>query len=210
MVDGDSKQRTAVDILLTLEKQIEHLTKIVQNQESLLKILLNNINSKKPVVATIESSSAIIQKKDPFVNKNNFENRPVSNEFSKAAAKFGLKIEDSKFEEIRTKENSSSVKKVSNEKKVSVSKLFVIGAQEKPLKLASIEIFSGDEIIHKSRTDSGGRMRASLSPGEYDVHITKVFTKNSGKKSVDDRFSIRVSPMDGPLELEKMSFNKDE
>ena len=113
MVGGDSKQRTAVDILLTLEKQIEHLTKIVQNQESLLKILLNNINSKKPVVAAVESPPPVIQQKDPFVNKDNFENRPVSNEFSKAAAKFGLKIDDSNFEEIKTKNNNSLVKKTS-------------------------------------------------------------------------------------------------
>jgi predicted phage tail protein len=69
--------------------------------------------------------------------------------------------------------------------------------------LANVEVLdANEELVSQTRTNTKGRWLMALSPGDYQVHVTKRFPPDSGKKSIDTMYQISVPSTDVPLELE--------
>jgi len=216
MVDED--KRVATDILLSIEAKLTTLDKRVQNSEYLLKTLLGKAN-KAQSVPPPTSPQTIPKMAAPYpmdvINKDNFENRPKTNRFSEMAANQGVDIEDRTGTYVaKPAENGgemveSSLRGASRgqrgpKPKGSKSTVTqVLNRGNEVLFLANIEVLdTNNELVSQTRTNTKGRWMMSLAPGDYQVHVTKRFPPDSGKKSIDTEYQISVPPSDKPLELD--------
>ena len=144
------------------------------------------------------------------INQDNFENRLKTNKFSEMAASQGISLEDS----YTSNPNKSEMEEASlrgtargqrgpksKGPKSSVSQVLSRGSDI--LFLANIEVLDvNDELVSQTRTNTKGRWMSALTPGDYQIHVTKRFPPDSGKKSIDTVYQIKVPPSDKPLELE--------
>jgi hypothetical protein len=203
MVEED--KRSATDILLSIEVKLNILDQRIQNSEYLLKSLLSKANKTQsiPPQPTVQSN----------INKENFENRPKTNRFFEMAQDQGVDLDNPKAiykpvessemveSESRAPTRGQRGQKPNGGAKISVSQILSRGND--PLFLASIEILDlNDELIGQTRTNNKGRWMQALSPGEYQVHITKRFPPESGKKPIDTMYNINVPSTDKPYELD--------
>jgi hypothetical protein len=205
MVEED--KRAATDILLSIENKLNTLEKRIQNSEFLLKTLLGRTNKipSTPQVSNLISSEEVI-------NKDNFENRLKTNKFSEIAAKQGIDIDN--LSNIQSIESGSdmveaSVRGVSRGQRGSKSKgpkssvSQILNYGNDVLFLANVEVLDvNNELVSQTRTNNKGRWLLSLAPGDYQIHVTKRYSPDSGKKSIDKAYQISVPPSDKPLELD--------
>lgn len=208
----DEGKRTATEILLSIEDRLITLDKRVQNSEYLLKTLLNKANKVTPQSAPAPPKMAAPYPID-VINKDNFETRPKTNRFSEMAAGQGIDLDDKTYI-AKPAENGgdmveSSLRGASRGQrgpkpkgpKSTVSQ--VLNRGNEVLFLANIEVLDGNnELVSQTRTNTKGRWMMSLTPGDYQVHVTKRFPPDSGKKSIDTEYQISVPPSDKPLELD--------
>lgn len=225
-------KRTTTDILLDLEARIGVVEKRIQNSENLLKILLSRLNT------VLSNSGSKTTQPEPVpvvpdvVNKNNFESRNRTSEFSKAASKYGIDIDTSDdsddepeseyIDEVFTAKPASSPSDHElleassrgnsrgqrgpklDESKCSVSQ--VIQKEDTPLYIANVEVFDESGLlINQTRTNTKGRWLMALAPGNYKVHVIKRFSPDSGKSPIDTSYQITVPPSKKPMELDPLN-----
>ena len=67
--------------------------------------------------------------------------------------------------------------------------------------LANIKIFDKDKNLLKDKihTDSSGKWKTELKPGEYFVHVVKPKTNN--KPQIDEYFPLTLSDLESVVEL---------
>lgn len=67
--------------------------------------------------------------------------------------------------------------------------------------LANIKIFDKDKNLLKDKihTDSSGKWKTELKPGEYFVHVVKPKTNN--KPQIDEYFPLTLSSLESVVEL---------
>ena len=225
---ADEEKRLATDILLSIEAKLITLEKRQQNSENILKILLSKLNRAPSVLpppsVTGNSSTAIPERKVNFdsgvrpdsdtINKDNFDNRPKTNRFAEIAASQGITIDERKGALIAKPadngEMSESVLRLAsrgqrgpkpNGSKSTVTQ--VLNRGNDPLFLANVEVLNDNsELVSQTRSNTKGRWLMTLAPGNYQVHVTKRFPPDSGRKSVDMTYQITVPISDSPLELD--------
>jgi hypothetical protein len=176
--------RTATDILLSLENKIDILSRRISNIENLQKIISGRIND--------------------FMNKN-----PIK---PKIKVSPGPDIIDKKLQEpIDNKEynliNDSNkiINDVNNRIKVTQT---LIEEEDRPLFLGVVEIYDENKkLITKTRTDSKGRWKASLIPGKYQLHVSKNYPVESKKKMVDISYNINVDSSSKEMNLSTLPVN---
>lgn len=204
----EEEKRSATEILLSIEAKLIVLEKRTQNTEFLLKTLLSKTNSTNsnagsippPVQNTIPVTSNVI-------NKDNFELRPKTNVFAELAAQQGIDLDMTESASIRTATRGQRGPKPSGGQKISVSQILSFG--DSPVFLANVEVLNeNNELINQSRTNNKGRWMMALAQGSYQVHVTKRFAPDSGKKSIDTTYQIEVPLSDKPLELDPRLINE--
>lgn len=205
---AEEDKRTATDILLSIESKLIKLEGRVQNSEYLLKTLLGKIN--KQSVSTAQSSSKPTIYESDIINKDNFENRIKTNKFVEIAASQGVSLEDNSgvvnfsndLEEASLRGEARGQRGVKLKgPKSSVSQ--VLNRGNDILFLANIEVLDeNNELVSQTRTNTKGRWMMSLAPGDYQVHVTKRFSPDSGKRPIDTMYQIMVPKSDKPIELE--------
>lgn len=201
-------QRTAIDILLSLENNLEILSKRIQNSENLLKILLSKFNTVKTVNLPQEESKASSEVFENIINKDNFDNRVKTNKFAELAKTVGIDVdkEDTKDENSNISNTRNSRVKSNKETKHSVSQ--VLTNNGNAVYLANIEILNENgEILNQTRTNTKGKWLMALTPGNYQVHVHKKYPQNSNKESIDKRYNINISQSDSPIELNPLSLD---
>jgi hypothetical protein len=212
----EEDKRTATDILISLECQINLLSNRIRNSENLLKLLLAKINGQNTISGNSVAQPILTEKveQETVINKDNFNNRVKTSKFTELAKANGIEIKDTDISS-----NSSGMKEAdvrgtargqrgpkSNASKSSVSQLLNDGTT--PLFLANIEVLDENgELVNQTRTNTKGKWLMTLAPGKYDVHVSKRFPSESGKKSIDNTHSIEVFPSDGPVELSPLSID---
>jgi hypothetical protein len=212
---SEENKRTATDILINLESEINLLSNRVRNSENLLKLLLAKINGQNtffgktvdyPINKTVEQENITV------INKDNFNDRVKTSKFTEIAKANGIDVNN-----VETSTNSTGMIEANvrgtargqrgpkiSESKFSVSQLLTDG--KTPLFLANIEVLDENgDLVNQTRTNTKGKWLMSLSPGKYDVHVSKRFPPESGKKSIDNTHSIEVYPSDKPVELSPLS-----
>lgn len=203
---ADDDKRTATDILLSIESKLIELDGRVKNQEFLLKTLLGKTNR----VASIPPPSVSKQYPD-VINKDNFDNRRKTNAFSEIASEQGIDVDSSSISRSYDANNmvEASVRlssrgqrgPKSKGQKSAVSQILMNG--NSPLFLANIEVMDvNDELVSQTRTNTKGRWIMSLAPGDYQVHVSKRFPADSGKKPIETTYPISVDSSDSPIELD--------
>lgn len=214
---ADEDKRAATDILLSIEAKLITLDKRIQNSEYLLKNLLGKANKAQSVPPPV-SSTVIPKMAAPYpidvINKDNFESRPKTNRFSEIAASQGLDLDDlpntyvakpaddgGDMVEASKRGPSRGQRGLKPGPKSTVTQ--VLNRGNEVLFLANIEVLDGNnELVSQTRTNNKGRWMMSLAPGDYQVHLTKRFPPDSGKKSIDTSYQISIPPSDIPLELD--------
>lgn len=220
--------RTSTDILLELEVKIDLLSRRFNNVELLLKTILNNIN--KQSSSSVQEESKPIKNTGP-INKNNFDQRDKTTRFADLASQHGLDVEDeppARFENIikarpselppdpggddmveaPSRGASRGQRGAKTSAKLSVSQV-LYRDEGQPLFLASVEVLDESGVlINQTRTNPKGRWLMALSPGEYQVHVLKRFTQDSGKETVDVTYKINIPPSDKPMELTPLTLNE--
>jgi hypothetical protein len=214
---ADEDKRAATDILLSIEAKLITLDKRIQNSEYLLKNLLGKANKAQSVPPPV-SSTVIPKMAAPYpidvINKDNFESRPKTNRFSEIAASQGLDLDDlpntyvakpadngGDMVEASKRGTSRGQRGLKPGSKSTVTQ--VLNRGNEVVFLANIEVLDGNnELVSQTRTDNKGRWMMSLAPGDYQVHLTKRFPPDSGKKSIDTSYQISIPPSDIPLELD--------
>lgn len=219
-------------LLDTLSKRIqnvENLQKILlQKHNKSASFSSAPIVQARPDFSAPVTHSPVDESVGRVVNKDNFENRASTSKFSEMAAGAGIVVEETSKEEetfvakpidYSTDDNTdlieSSVRgksrgaraKQSISKKATVSQVL-----NKPgggeLFLANVEISNlQGELIQQVRTNTKGRWNCVLVPGEYQVHVTKRFSPDSGKESIDTTYKIDIPPSDKPMELSPLDLS---
>ena len=212
----DEEKRLATDILLSIEAKLITLEKRQQNSENILKILLNKLN-RIPSVLPPPSKlfDGVASSDSDTINKDNFDNRPKTNRFAEIAASQGITIDERKRAIIskladNPGEMSESVLRLASRgqrgpkpkgPKSTVTQ--VLNRGNDPLFLANVEVLNNNnELVSQTRTNTKGRWLMTLTPGDYNIHVTKRFPPESGRKSVDTTYQITVPISETPLELD--------
>ena len=225
------EKRSATDILLSIEAKLSELDGRIKNTEFLHKTIM-----KKLTILTQQNKETPANQPKPIptapvvINKDNFETRPSTDNFSKIAAQHGIMVDEggsgtlinqkpqsplkpSSDDLVETKARSSPVRGQRgpvSDKKYPVSQVLT-HENDRPLFLANVEIMNseGTDVISKTRTNATGRWLATLAPGSYQVHVLKNFPPDSGRESIDTSYKIDVVPSDGPTELNSLLINND-
>jgi hypothetical protein len=206
--------RTAIDILLNLEQKVFTLDKRIQNSETLLKLLLAKFNDSASVQNhTVLQNIPVVQ--PTIINKDNFESRPVTNKFSELASAYGIPIDEQvakdsisgNMSEAKNRGSSRINRNTTNlVSKSAISQ--TLNYETSPLFLANVEFFNKNgELISQTRTNTKGKWLMTLEPGNYNVHVSKRFPPDSGKKSIDTNYNIEIFSSDKPVELNPLSLN---
>jgi hypothetical protein len=212
----DEEKRLATDILLSIEAKLITLEKRQQNSENILKILLNKLN-RIPSVLPPPSKlfDGVASSDSDTINKDNFDNRPKTNRFAEIAASQGITIDERQGALIAKPadnpgEMSESTLRLASRgqrgpkpkgQKSSVTQ--VLNRGNDPLFLANVEVLDNkNELVSQTRTNTKGRWLMTLTPGDYNIHVTKRFPPESGRKSVDTTYQITVPISETPLELD--------
>src|SRR5690606_21308963 len=120
------------------------------------------------------------------INKDNFEFRKKTNKFSEIAKSAGINIE----EEIIDKESKNKTSRISRNKQSKYSVSQFITDNDYPVYLANVEIYdTNNKLLNQTRTNTKGKWLMALSPGDYKVHISKSFSKESGKNLIDQIYT---------------------
>lgn len=223
-------ERSAIDILLELEQKVDALSRRYGNVENLLKVLLNNINNGH-VPKPQEAATKSVKITGP-INKNNFDQREKTSKFVDLANQQGLDVEDDEVPtrletvikarpsdlppdpsgedmvEAPSRGASRGQRGAKTSAKLSVSQV-LFREEGQPLFLASVEVLDESGVlINQTRTNPKGRWLMALAPGEYQVHVLKRFTQDSGKETVDLTYKINIPPSDKPMELTPLTLNE--
>lgn len=213
---ADEEKRLATDILLSIEAKLITLEKRQQNSENILKILLGKINKTPSITPPAMPERKVFKdERSDVINKDNFDNRPKTNRFAEIAAAQGVSIDErqgaliAKPAESPGEMSESTLRLPSRGQrgpkpkgqKCSVTQILNRGND--PFILANVEVLDeNNELVSQTRTNTKGRWLMVLAPGDYQVHVTKRLPPESGKKSVDTMYQIRVPLADTPLELD--------
>lgn len=229
------EKRTATDILLSIEAKLNTLEGRIKNSENILKITLGRLNEALAGTQAPQASQSVISSPQPtsyprqVVNRENFDDRPKTSEFTKQAAQFGIDVEDNtpeRIEQVFVAKPLDETELVDHDEliespsrgtatrgqrgpkskgtKTSVSQ--VLSAGETPLFLANVEIFNETgQLVNQARTNTKGRWLMALEPGNYQVHVLKRFPPDSGRVPVDTTYQISVPPANKPLELNSLN-----
>ncbi len=221
----ETDKRKATEILLDLEERIKIVEGRIQNSENLLKIMLGRLNANGITPQTSPSPRV----SPPVINKENFEDRPVTHKFSDAAERIGIKIEEPEPKQITEVFTAQPAQPLSDPDeiieapirgnargqrgpkfsgaKASVSQVLTVG--ETPLFLANIEILDEQGVlINQARTNTKGRWLMALAPGNYQVHVSKRFPPDSGRPPIDTVYPINIPSSNKPMELPLLALNE--
>jgi hypothetical protein len=208
----DEEKRAATDILLSIESQLNILSKRIQNSEYLLKTLLGKFNKTQVSPISTETIPSIVTNVD-IINKENFDIRPRTNRFEEMAAATGVDLDNTRYIPKSSTEDlgiveapvrgSSRSQRGPKPKGPKSSVSQIVNRGNDVLFLANVEVLdANNELVSQTRTNNKGRWLMALAPGDYQVHVTKRFPPESGKKPIDTMYSISVPPSDKPLELD--------
>ncbi len=171
-----SKERSASEVLLSLEDRIENLEGLVRSIDHNVKLLLSRQNAPvatppAPVVrATAEAPSVIV----PTPKERNAPS-----------------VEAVEF--VQEEQENPSKKRVVQEK--------LTYADGKVIILAQVEVFDiNGKLADKRKTNNAGKWTSSLLPGKYTIRVAK--QRTSLKPQVTGQYEIVVPPGDKPLQLE--------
>lgn len=191
------QQRKASDIILSLENKIELLTKLVYNQDMLLKIVADKTNKIFSYVNELQK-----EYKENLIKEQQENNNLEDSKIVMSAAPEHQILEAKEIVgDRRIKRNADVISNQQNivaipnkdskiEKKVPVMQR-VSDHTGKDLFMSNVVITdeSGAEV-HKTKTNAVGKWQAILKPGNYKVAITK--TDSTTKKILEGNQDIVV------------------
>lgn len=154
--------RTSTDVLLSIEDKIIQLLKFIQNQDNNIKILMNRLSEIENTIK-LSAASQLSQSVVPVIKRTVGSVKPV----------------DEPPQAIISNVDKPKIKK--QEKKVekqptgSVNVTQVIQYPDgKRALFALVEIYnSNNELIEKTKTNTGGRWTKTLIPGQYKIQVSK-------------------------------------
>lgn len=199
----EEQPRKATDVLLSLENKVETLTKLVANQDMLLKIIANRTNSifsyieelkkeyQEQVVAQAKATQSEDQEEEPKIVSSPAPEQVITEaDLSKQVGeKRGMRAPSPEQEKMAAQDG----RKVPVMQRVSDS-------TGKDLFMSQVVISdeSGKEV-YKTKTNAVGKWQASLKPGQYTVHISKTNTVN--KKVLEGTQKITVNNSSSTITL---------
>lgn len=205
--------KTATDVISEIEEKVSNIDKRIANIELLLKTLLSNVNKLNAKIseasnATNNNYSSDSNSFSPpiiepvpskIINKDNFDERPITNKFEEAAAQYGIKVDS--IEESQPGRGDIRRKPVFGNTVNVSQKLY---RQGKPLFLASVSIVKkeNNERVARCRTNSEGKWMAGLIPGTYQINVTK----NTKDQEVEKTYEIEVLSEGTQIELDSVVF----
>lgn len=177
-----NKERTAVEVLLSIENKLETLIKTVSVNDLTQKIILDRLN--KLVSGLVPVSEE---------EKNKIESVKIQK---------GEKISAITEPQGQRRIIKSEIKSQTSHhtKKIPVTQRVTDGTG-KDLFMAKVEFLNSEnEIVDKTQTNANGKWQMNLFPGNYSVKITKtVKTKEDEQKKLEALQSLEVKEEDSTI-----------
>lgn len=219
--------KKASEVIEKLEQQVDFLVRTVTNQENLLKLILQRLNSINSVQANkAETFSQVISSPvsapvSAPVSVQQTKTKPVVQHVSGTDA-LAMKAKhaqqsDAGSDLARQIQESSSIEEATvfagkrrgqraynqdDERLISVSQE-LFDTLGKPIALATVKITNSlGQIIKTSRSNTKGKWIAPLQPGNYNVHILKKSLVQEQNKPVEAQYQISVLDTTDVQELE--------
>jgi hypothetical protein len=170
------KERSASDVLLSIEERVEVLEGAVKSIDHNVKLLLSRQNAK------LAASSVKLLPSQMPAAETPTPAQPQAEAPTVEAVEF-----------VQVQKDNPNAKRVVQEKLTYMDSKVII--------LAQVEIFNmNGECIDTRRTNNTGKWTSSLRPGKYTVRVAKQQT--SVKPQVTGQYDIVVPPGNKPLQLE--------
>ncbi len=206
------EKRNASDVLLALESKIDHLVKIVQNQDLIIKVLANKHNeilrkldnlSKPTISAPLPPQQFVSPPQAPQDNvpvyrrgsREAFPETVVPKHVMEALQKpTDIKPAEVIVPKPITVPTDPSPDDFPEEpivQKFPVTQKVVSGEKKKPVYPAGIEIFNeANALMLKCKTNSVGKWMAQLPVGKYKVTVTALLVDSAKPKNATQFISI--------------------
>jgi hypothetical protein len=207
----DTKNRTATDVLVSLEGKMDALISAHRSQDLTLKVLANKLGT---LIDKIESQQ-IAPQAQSAVKKSSFniEAADVSkkivieptqqetiDKFPIGPRRVSRSEAPSDRPEFTDADKSGKIEFVSPEVKETVKKTSpgsvpvvqrVLDKNSKAIFLADVEIYAQDgTMLHKVRTTAAGKWTCSLEPGNYRVLVKKSSSVSREKIEVSQNIVV--------------------
>lgn len=160
--EPEGKQRSATDLLLSVEDKINAILAYIKNIDHTNKLILSKYNQ-------------TITKNPTSGNKD-----------------LPLKKEELEQSSEISSEEVSVEKNISIKKKIPVSQKITYKNNNANVFMADVSILnSNNELIKKTRTNNAGKWVAALQPGLYSIKIERTPTNDNPKLDIQYKVQVR-------------------
>lgn len=194
------EERKATDVILDMEKKLDHIVKQLEVLDLNFKLILNKLNQPPPKPffkpPSIESVDVPVSASQPKHQQSLKSKLQIALE--------NAEKNDPGDDQIPVENNLVGVKRtakyIPEERKVPVQQR-VTYSDTKSVTSANVEIYdTNNTLVRQVKTNQAGKWMTSLPPGNYSVKVTKFQTNI--KPKVESVFSISVTESDSGVELE--------
>jgi hypothetical protein len=209
----ETEPRKASDILLSLESKVDVLTKLVYNQDMLLKLAVDRCNKIYAYIEELQKEyqeQAVAQlranaqpEEEPRIINSPPPEQVImeANIDEQVGERRGARVpEQMPRQPIMVPQNQEPQQSVQQEgKKVPVIQR-VSDSTGRDLFMASVLISDENgKQVHKTKTSAVGKWQAQLKPGVYQIHISK--TDTVSKKIIEATQQITINNSSSTITL---------
>lgn len=188
-----AESRNMTDLVLDLEQKVQHLSRLITNQEANIRLILDRVNT---IFAQLNSPALGEVVEQPPAPKPYEEKAKVS-KFEKMKEAYGITDDEVEIQKSAPRRREPNLSE-SPKNKIAVSQL-ITDRSAKPLIMGMVEIYRDSSMIRSVRTNQVGVWKASLEPGNYEVK----FSKRNPETGVviNKKFAITIEQSNVPVEL---------